>query len=85
MQGIIADMMEQSDFFQRYWQESEIMAHFEDTNIADMPGVGEIMFRHTSYAIEEAPGQRLLLFAPLDDVSAARLAKLVAETESVAA
>jgi hypothetical protein len=44
-----------------------------------MPGVGEIMFRHTSYAIEEAPGQRLLLFAPLDDVSAARLAKLVEE------
>ena len=83
-EGIIADMMEQSEFFQRYWQDSEIMAHFEDTNIADMPGVGEIMFRHTSYAIEEAPGQRLLLFAPLDDVSAARLAKLVAETEAPA-
>lgn len=84
-EGIIADMMEQSEFFRQYWQESEIMAHFEDTNIADMPGVGEIMFRHTSYAIEEAPGQRLLLFAPLDDVSAARLAQLVAEADAVCA
>ncbi|HEX7742295.1 MAG TPA: helix-turn-helix transcriptional regulator [Sphingobium sp.] len=76
--AIITDMMEQSDMFRQYWPESQIMAHFADTNIADMPGVGEIMFRHTSYAIEEAPGQRLLLFAPLDDVSAARLAQLVA-------
>ncbi|MEC3908997.1 hypothetical protein U5A82_00450 [Sphingobium sp. CR2-8] len=31
--------------------------------IADMPGMGEIMVRHTSYAIEQAPDQRLLLFA----------------------
>ena len=83
-EGIIADMMETSEFFRQYWQESEIMAHFEDTNIADMPGVGEIMFRHTSYAIEEAPGQRLLLFAPLDAVSARRLAQLVDDQDAPA-
>lgn len=74
---IIADLMEQSEIFRQYWQESDIMAHFEDTNIADIPELGEIMFRHTSYGIEEAPGQRLLLFAPLDTVSAQRLAKVV--------
>lgn len=84
-EAIIDDMMEQSDMFRQYWPESEIMAHFQDTNIADMPGVGEIMFRHTSYAIEEAPGQRLLLFAPLDDISAQRLARLMAEPEPLPA
>jgi hypothetical protein len=44
-----------------------------------MPGVGQITFRHTSYAIEEAPGQRLILFAPNDPESAARLEKLAAK------
>jgi hypothetical protein len=43
-----------------------------------MPGVGDIGFWHSSYAVEGAPGQRLLLFAPLDTASAERLAQLAA-------
>jgi transcriptional regulator with XRE-family HTH domain len=77
--AIIAEMYERSELFRQYWQESEILAHFEHTNVADMPEVGEIIFRHTSYAIEEAPGQRLILFAPNDPESAAKLAKLAAK------
>lgn len=84
-EAIIAGMMEQSEVFRSCWSRPDIIDHFADTNIADWPGVGEIRFRNTSYAIEEAPGQRLLLFAPLDDVSAARFARLVAEGASVAA
>ena len=78
--AIIAEMYERSELFRQYWQESEILAHFEHTNVADMPDVGEIIFRHTSYAIEEAPGQRLILFAPNDPESAAKLAKLAAKS-----
>jgi len=76
--AIIEEMYERSDLFRECWQESEILAHFEHTNVTDMPGVGQIIFRHTSYAIEEAPGQRLILFAPNDPESAARLEKLAA-------
>jgi len=75
---IIADMLEQSELFREYWEKSDILAHFDDTNVAHVPGVGDIYFRHTSYAIEEAPGQRLILFAPNDAESAKRLAKLAA-------
>lgn len=71
--GIIAEMKEQSEIFRTYWEKSEILAHFEDTNVACPPDIGEIFFRHTSYAIEEVPGQRLILFAPNDEVSAERL------------
>ena len=77
---IIAEMLERSEMFREYWQEAEILAHIGDTNVADMPGVGEIVFRHTSYAIEEAPGQRLMLFAPIDELSAERLAIVAAQT-----
>lgn len=83
--AIIGDMMKQSDMFRQYWPQPEIIDHFADINIADLPGVGEILFRHSSYAIEEAPGQRLLLFAPLDDAGAARFARFVAEGGSTAA
>lgn len=79
--AIIADMTERSEIFREYWEKSEIMAHFDDTNVADLPGIGEIAFRHTSYAIEEAPGQRLILFAPNDPASAERLEKLAAQVK----
>lgn len=78
---LITEMMEQSELFREFWQESEILPYFEHINTANMPGVGDIAFRHTSYAVEGAPGQRLILFAPIDAVSAERLARLAAMRE----
>jgi transcriptional regulator with XRE-family HTH domain len=77
---IIAEMIERSELFREVWQESDILPYFEHVNTANMPEVGDISFRHTSYAIEGSPGQRLILFAPLEPVSAERLAKLAAAT-----
>ena len=75
---IIAEMIERSELFREVWQESDILPYFEHVNTANMPEVGDITFRHTSYGIEGSPGQRLILFAPLDGPSADRLAKLAA-------
>ena len=77
---IIAEMIERSELFREVWQESDILPYFEHVNTANMPEVGDISFRHTSYAIEGSPGQRLILFAPLDPTSAERLGKLAAMT-----
>lgn len=76
--AIIAEMIEGSDLFRECWQESHILPYSEHVNIALVPGVGEIGFWHSSYAVEEVPGQRLILFAPRDATSAARLAQLAA-------
>jgi transcriptional regulator with XRE-family HTH domain len=73
---IIGEMMEKSELFRECWQESEILPYFEHVNTALMPGVGDIGFWHSSYVVEGAPGQRLLLFAPLDAASADHLAQL---------
>jgi len=75
---IIAEMMERSDVFREVWQGPEILPYFEHINMAEMPSVGLITFQHTSYGVEGSPGQRLILFAPIDDESAQRLAKLEA-------
>jgi hypothetical protein len=70
---LIEEMLRQSPMFAEYWHESDIVGHFEDIHTANVPGIGQITLQHTSYAIEEAPGQRLMLFAPVDAESAARL------------
>lgn len=77
---IIAEMMEQSALFRECWQESNILPYSEHINIALMPGVGDISFWHSSYAVEGVPGQRLIVFAPLDAASAERLSRLAANT-----
>lgn len=78
--AIIAEMLEKSELFRECWKESEILPYFEHVNTTVMPGVGDISFWHSSYAVEGAPGQRLILFAPHDATSAERLAKLAART-----
>jgi transcriptional regulator with XRE-family HTH domain len=74
--ALIAEMREASATFREFWEAAEIRSHFEDVNSATLPDVGEIAFHHTSYAIEEVPGQRLILFAPADAASEAKLRKL---------
>lgn len=75
-EALIAEMQEASDLFREYWEAAEIRSHFEDVNSATLPDVGEIAFHHTSYAIEEVPGQRLILFAPADRASADKLRRV---------
>ncbi len=74
--ALIAEMLGQSEAFREYWNESEIVAHFEGMHTVEVAGVGEITMQHTSYVIEEAPGQRMLLFAPVDAESAERLRRV---------
>jgi transcriptional regulator with XRE-family HTH domain len=75
--ALIAELREASEIFREYWEAADIRSHFEDVNSATLPDVGEIAFHHTSYAIEEVPGQRLILFAPADAASAEKLRRLV--------
>ena len=75
-EALIAEMQDASDLFREYWEAAEIRSHFEDVNSATLPDVGEIAFHHTSYAIEEVPGQRLILFAPADRASADKLRRV---------
>jgi transcriptional regulator with XRE-family HTH domain len=64
--ALIAEMMERSELFRHYWLNGDIMAHFEGPNRRLLPDLGEISFFHTSYAVEQEPSQRLMLFVPAD-------------------
>lgn len=73
---LIEEMLEKSEMFREFWQCSAIQAHFGGGNSTCIPDVGKVRFDHSSYAIEEAPGQRLILFAPRGEDDARKLEKL---------
>lgn len=74
--AIIGELERSSKTFLELWRSSEIVAHFEGIHQAEVDGIGTIVFHHTSYAVEQSPSQRLVLFAPIDAESAARLSQL---------
>lgn len=78
-EALIEEMLERSDLFREYWDKSDIVGHFEGLQTVTLPQVGEITFRHSSYTVEEAPTQRLMVFAPIDEASARKLRALAAE------
>lgn len=75
-EDLIEEMTEKSDMFREFWALPDVVAHFEGVHSLDVAGVGPIAFHHTSYAVEEAPSQRLVVYAPNDAKSAAKLKKL---------
>jgi len=75
-EALIAEAMQRSRLFCEFWHDAQIIHYFEDIHSVNVPGVGNITLQHTSYIIEQSPGQRLMLFVPTDDTSAANLRKL---------
>ncbi|MBC2779124.1 helix-turn-helix transcriptional regulator [Parasphingopyxis marina] len=75
-EGLIEEMSEKSEMFREYWALPDVVAHFEGVHSLDVEGVGPIAFHHTSYALEEVPGQRLVIYTPNDPESAKKLKKL---------
>jgi transcriptional regulator with XRE-family HTH domain len=79
--ALIAEMMERSELFSHFWLNGDIMAHMEGPNTRVLPGLGQISFQHTSYAVEQEPSQRLMVFSPMDAETVAILARIAAEEE----
>jgi len=75
-EALITDMLERSALFRELWYESDVASHLQGVHSVDVPALGRITLQHSSYTVEDATGQRLMLFAPLDCESAIRLAEL---------
>jgi len=73
---LIREAMQRSRLFCEFWHDAEIIHYFEDVHSVNVPGIGHITLQHTSYIIEQAPGQRLMLFVPTDETSAHHLRQL---------
>ena len=76
---LVEEMKARSDVFRENWERSDVVAYFEGVHALDVKGAGRIVFHHTSYKVEAAPSQRLVIYVPDDAESAMKLAKLTAK------
>ncbi len=74
--ALIREMLECCEAFREFWDEAEILTYFEDVHTVNIAGVGPITMQHSSYTVEEAPSQRLMLFIPADSIGAERLGQI---------
>ena len=68
---LIAELENSSETFRRLWNSSEVVGRSEA--IVRHPQLGGVTLEHTSYVPEGSPGLRLVIFAPYDEESAAKI------------
>jgi transcriptional regulator with XRE-family HTH domain len=71
---LIADLERNSEAFRRLWNSPEVVGRSEA--IVRHPQLGGITLEHTSYVPEGSPAMRLVIFAPYDAESAAKIAAM---------
>jgi transcriptional regulator with XRE-family HTH domain len=73
---LIEGLMRESALFRELWNSAEVMNRSEA--IAYHPQLGGMWFEHTSYVPEGSPTLRLVIFAPHDEETKAKVAALAA-------
>ncbi|HEX5419877.1 MAG TPA: helix-turn-helix transcriptional regulator [Gammaproteobacteria bacterium] len=68
---LIDDLNEHSEAFRRLWNSPEVMGRSE--GIVRHPQLGGITLEHTSYVPEGCPALRVVIYAPYDEESAAKI------------
>ena len=77
--ALIDEMDEICPIFQQLWRTPEITGHSEGVHTERHPRLGDITFAQSSYVVEGAAHQRVVIYAPYDPGSAKKLAELNAE------
>ncbi len=74
--ALINEMNDISPTFRDLWRSPEIRSRSEGVHLLRHPQLGGITFEHTSYVVEGSPTLRVVIFAPHDPESAAKIAKI---------
>ncbi len=78
-EALIDELNEVCPAFHDLWRSPEIMGRSEGVHLLRHPQLGGITFEHTSYVVEGAPSLRVVIFAPHDADSAAKVIRLARE------
>jgi transcriptional regulator with XRE-family HTH domain len=70
---LIDELLEASEVFRELWQSPELTSKSEGINAVRHPSYGGITFEHSSYVPEGSPTLRVVIFAPHDEESAAKV------------
>ena len=80
--AFIEEMMRTCPIFARLWGSTEIRTRSEGLHSFPHPVLGMIDYEHTSYAIEGQPTLRVVIFAPQNEQSAAKLRRIATEVQA---
>ncbi len=80
---LVADLSEHSPAFRRFWNSPEVIGRSEA--VVRHPQHGGITLEHTSYVPEGSQGLRVVIFAPYDAASAAKIEAIAASMRGPAA
>ena len=80
--ALIDEMNEICPMFRQLWRSPEITGHSEGVHPERHPKLGVITFAHSSYVVEGAPALRVVIYAPYDPESAAKVDQLHRETRA---
>jgi hypothetical protein len=78
-EALVDELNAVSPAFRRLWRSPEILGRSEGVHLQRHPERGDIRLEHTSYVVEGAPLLRVVIYAPHDPESAAKLAALARE------
>jgi transcriptional regulator with XRE-family HTH domain len=70
-EALIDELERESEAFRRLWNSPEVRGHSE--GVVEYPQHGGLKLEHTSYVPEGASGLRLVIYAPHDEATAAKL------------
>jgi transcriptional regulator with XRE-family HTH domain len=77
---LIAELSASCPIFNRLWGLAEVLGTHEA--VVTHPRGPGITFEHSSYVPEGSPKQRLIIFTPCNEASAAKVREAIAETKS---
>jgi transcriptional regulator with XRE-family HTH domain len=73
-EALIAELSQESSAFRELWNSPEVLAYSEA--VVAYPQLGGLTLEHTSYVPEGSPGLRLVVYAPHDAATAAKIEDL---------
>jgi transcriptional regulator with XRE-family HTH domain len=74
--ALVERLREASELFATIWEKHGVREYPNTLREVAHPTAGRLVFTASAYGVMESPGLRLLLFAPQDDQTAARVAEL---------
>lgn len=76
LEALISELSDSCPIFRKLWGSPEVSGRSEGVNVIRHPRLGGISFEHTSYVPEGTPTLRVVIFAPKDADSAAKVERL---------
>ena len=80
---LILELQQRSPEFARWWSRHEVQERQDGRKEFLHPSVGSLVFEHSTFQMEDAPGLRMVVYLPACEETARKLAQLALQAEEL--